>query len=101
MSSCIHPTRGTRIHPKGLQSPLEGPASAGRQEQIRLRLQEEMLDILPEVPLLFEHGSETYCSNSVADVICELLPLLVLRGKAIRTPKIYRNWVMRNTILCG
>ena len=32
----------------------------GTGAQIRLRLQEEMLDILPEVPLLFEHGSETY-----------------------------------------
>jgi hypothetical protein len=26
MSSDMHPTRGTRIHPKGLQSLLEGPA---------------------------------------------------------------------------
>jgi hypothetical protein len=27
MSSDMHPTRGTRIHPKGLQSPLEGTAT--------------------------------------------------------------------------
>src|SRR5918994_6238957 len=28
--SDMHPTRGTRIHPKGLQSPLEGPATPQR-----------------------------------------------------------------------
>ena len=27
MSSDMHPTRGTRIHPKGLQSPLEAKAT--------------------------------------------------------------------------
>jgi hypothetical protein len=39
MSRDMHPTRGTRIPPKGLQSPLEAADPTGRQGLIKLHLQ--------------------------------------------------------------
>ena len=55
----MHPTRGTRIHLKGLQSPLEGgPHPTGTQGQIRAPFAGTIYSTSLLRPLLFEHGRE-------------------------------------------
>ena len=59
MSSDMHPTRGTRIHPKGLQSPLEGHRHPTEtQGQIRAPFAGTICSTSFLKPLLFEHGRE-------------------------------------------
>jgi hypothetical protein len=54
----MHPTRGTRIHPKGLQSPLEECHPTGRQGQIKAPFAGTICSPFFLKPLLFEHGRE-------------------------------------------
>jgi Universal stress protein family len=56
ISSDMHPTRGTRIHPKGLQSPLEGPDTPQRHRANKGSICGENAPSLLKASLLFEHG---------------------------------------------
>src|SRR5215213_9675806 len=57
MSRNIHPTRGTRIHPKGLQSPLEGcPPPHSDIGRIKAPFAGTTCSTSFLKPLLFEHG---------------------------------------------
>src|SRR5215217_3024456 len=54
----MHPTRRTRIHPKGLQSPLEGQGPTGRQGRIKAPFAGTICATPFLKLLLFEHGRE-------------------------------------------
>jgi hypothetical protein len=87
----MHPTRGTKIHPKGLQSPLEGRAPhRDRGANKRSICRFNMLDTFSR-PLLSEHRKRLIGASAWQVCSANYFALLGLRGKAIRTPKKYRN----------
>src|SRR5215212_4614056 len=74
MSSDLHPTRRTRIHPKGLQSPLEQELSTP-QRQIGANngsLCRYICSTLFLKPLLFEHEREAHSTKCMGGVFSEV-----------------------------
>src|SRR5215211_1945379 len=80
MSSDMHPTRRTRIHPKGVQSPLEGLAPTGRQGRIKAPFAGTICSTSFLKLLLFEHGREAHPTKCVEGEFCELRIDGVLRN---------------------
>src|SRR5215204_4137977 len=73
MSRDRHPTRGTRIHSKGLQSPLEaGPHPTGTQGQIKAPFAGTICSTSFSKPLLFKHWREAHSTKCVEGKFCEL-----------------------------
>src|SRR5215210_8541355 len=95
MSRNTHPTRGTRIHPKGLQSPLEGPAphrDTGANKGSICRY--DMLDsLLKASPLRAQEGVDT--TKCVEGAPCELRLDGVLRSSHIPGPEAGKLYLRR------
>ncbi len=87
----MHPTRRTRVHPKGLQSPLEGrPPHRDTGANKGAICRYNMLDTFSR-PLLFEHRKRLIGASAWKVCSANYFALLGLGGKAIRTRKKYRN----------
>jgi hypothetical protein len=87
----MHPTRRTRIHPKGLQSPLQGRLlHRGAETNKGSICRYNMLDSFSR-PLLFEHRKRLTGASTWKVCSANYFALLCLRGKAVRTCKKYRN----------
>jgi hypothetical protein len=67
MSNDMHPTRGTRIHPKELQSPLEGRPPHRDTGRIKAPFAGTIYSTPFLKPLLFEHGREALSPECVED----------------------------------
>src|SRR5215208_3559920 len=68
----MHPTRGTRIHPKGLQSPLGAGHPTGTQEQIKAPFAGTICSISFLKIHLFEHGREAHSPECVEGEFSEV-----------------------------
>jgi hypothetical protein len=75
----MYPTRGTRIHPKGLQSPLEGGPPHRETERIKAPFAGTICSTFFSKPLLFEHGRVAPSIKFVEGAHCELRLNGVLR----------------------
>jgi hypothetical protein len=72
MSSEMHPIRSTRIHPKGLQSPLEVLPPQRDTGRIKAPFAGTICSPPFSKILLFEHGREAHSTKCVEGEFCEL-----------------------------
>src|SRR5919112_1987185 len=82
MSGDVYSTRGTRFHPKGLQSPLEGQAPHGDTGRIKAPFAVTIYSTSSLKPLLFKHGREAPSIKFVEGEFSEVRIHGVLRRTA-------------------
>jgi hypothetical protein len=71
-STDMHPTRGTRIHPKGLESPPEGQTSHRDTGRIKAPFAGTICSTSFLRPLVFEHWRVAHSPECVEEGYCEL-----------------------------
>jgi hypothetical protein len=91
ISSDMHPTRRTRIPPKGLQSPLEAQAPRRDTEANKGSICRYNMLHTFSMPLLFERWERLIEVSAWKVCPANYIALLGLRAKAIHTRKKYRN----------